>query len=314
MYTIDNIKDSLNLDNSQLQIIGHEETIQFDSFLPISEAHEGSLVWLSEENKDKLLSIQTTKANNIIMSRNDIALVNIRPEKNYLLVDNPKLVYQRIVKKLVNYKKLLGVHPTAVIHENAKLGNNIYIGPYTYIGEASIGDDVVIHGHVYINDNVKIGNSVIIQSGTVIGSEGFGYTRNERGEFEIFPHVGGVIIHNNCEIGANTTIDRGTLGNTILNCGCKIDNLVHIAHNVVIGKHTAVAANSMIAGSTVIGEYCWVAPSSSTRDRISISSNSTIGLGAVVVKSISEPNIYTGNPAREMTQIIKINNFLKTIP
>jgi len=314
MYTIDDIKNSLKLVSAQLQIIGHEETIRFDSFLPIAEGDENSLVWLSEDNKDKPLAIRTTKAKNIILSINDITLVDIQPEKNYILVNNPKLVYQRIVEKLVNYKKTPGIHPTAVIHENAKLGNNIYIGPYTYIGEVSIGDDVAIHGHVYINDNVKIGNSVIIQSGTVIGSDGFGYTRNERGEFEIFPHIGGVVIHDNCEIGANTTIDRGTLGNTILNCGCKIDNLVHIAHNVVIGKHTAIAANSMIAGSTVIGEYCWVAPSSSTRDRISISSNSMIGLGAVVVKSISEPNIYTGNPAKEMTQIIKINNFLKTIP
>lgn len=310
MYTLENIEDILNLTDSQFKIIGKKENIQFNSFLPIDKANDDSLVWLSIENKNKEINIKNTKSKNIILDIKDISLITIAPEKNFIFVNNPKLVYQRIVKKLIYKNKLKNIHPTAIIHKKAKLGHNINIGPFTYIGEASIGDNVCIHGNVFIYDNVTIGNNVVIQAGTVIGSEGFGLTRNEKNELENFPHIGGVIIHDDCEIGANTTIDRGTLGNTILNNGCKIDNLIHIAHNVVIGKHTGVAANTVIAGSTIIGEYCWVAPSVSFRDRINIPSNSTIGIGAVVTKSIPKPDIYAGNPAKEMSQIIKINNFL----
>jgi UDP-3-O-[3-hydroxymyristoyl] glucosamine N-acyltransferase len=230
--------------------------------------------------------------------------------KNFILVENPKLIYQRIVEKLFHKRALNGIHPTSVIHPKALIGINVNIGPFTYIGEVSIGDNAYIYGNVYIYDNVVIGNNVVIQAGTVIGSDGFGLTRNENREFENFPHIGGVIIEDNVEIGANTTIDRGTLGNTILMQGSKIDNLVHIAHNVEIGKHSAVVANSMVAGSTKIGNYCWVAPSASLRDRIHIPSESTIGMGAVVTKSILQPGTYTGNPAKELSEIVSIQKFL----
>src|SRR5690606_230154 len=123
--------------------------------------------------------------------------------------------------------------------------------------------------------------NVTINAGTVIGAEGFGYQRNENGEFEKFPHIGGVIINDNVDVGSNTSIDRGALGNTIIGEGAKIDNLVHIAHNVKVGKHAAVIAHAMIGGSSVIGDYSWVAPNSAIRDQISIGNRVTVGLGAV---------------------------------
>ena len=134
---------------------------------------------------------------------------------------------------------------------------------------------------------------------TTIGGTGFGYEKNTDGEFELFPHIGGVRIEKNVDIGANTCIDRGTLGNTIIGAGSKIDNLVHIAHNVKIGRNCAIIAHSMIGGSTVINDNCWVAPSACVRDGISIGSNSIIGLGSVVVKPIPDNEVWAGNPARK---------------
>ena len=286
MFNYNDIELILDRDS---EIIGNKNDIQFDSCLPIDEAKASSIVWLSPENKNKISSIDGTAASNIIIQKNEFIPFQKYKDKIFILVDNPKLIYQRIVQNLFFKRNLNGVHHTAII-------NNVYI-----------------YGNVYIHDKVKIGNNVIIQSGSVIGSDGFGLTRNENYEFENFPHIGGVIIEDNVEIGANTTIDRGTLGNTLLKEGCKIDNLVHIAHNVEIGKHTAIVANVMIAGSTKIGDFCWIAPSSSIRDRVNIPSNTTIGLGAIVVKSVNKSGIYTGNPAKELTEVIKIQNYLNKI-
>lgn len=310
MFNYNDIELILDRDS---EIIGNKNDIQFDSCLPIDEAKASSIVWLSPENKNKISSIDGTAASNIIIQKNEFIPFQKYKDKIFILVDNPKLIYQRIVQNLFFKRNLNGVHHTAIINNNAKLGQNVNIGPFAYIGDAEIGDNVYIYGNVYIHDKVKIGNNVIIQSGSVIGSDGFGLTRNENYEFENFPHIGGVIIEDNVEIGANTTIDRGTLGNTLLKEGCKIDNLVHIAHNVEIGKHTAIVANVMIAGSTKIGDFCWIAPSSSIRDRVNIPSNTTIGLGAIVVKSVNKSGIYTGNPAKELTEVIKIQNYLNKI-
>jgi len=147
----------------------------------------------------------------------------------------------------------------------------------------------------------------------VIGADGFGYQRNDKGEFEKFPHIGGVVIKDNVEIGSNTSIDRGALGNTIIEEGAKIDNLVHIAHNVKVGKHSAVIANSMIGGSTIIGDYSWVAPSVCMRDQISTGNNVTIGLGAVVLKSIPEGETWTGSPAKPLAEFLELQKKLKKL-
>lgn len=132
----------------------------------------------------------------------------------------------------------------------------------------------------------------------MIGADGFGYQRNESGELEKFPHLGGVVIEDNVEIGSNTCIDRGTLGDTIIREGSKIDNLVHIAHNVIVGRHAIVIAHSMVGGSVRIGDYAWVSPSACLRDVISIGDRSTVGLGAVVVKDVPDGGTVMGTPAR----------------
>jgi UDP-3-O-[3-hydroxymyristoyl] glucosamine N-acyltransferase len=152
-----------------------------------------------------------------------------------------------------------------------------------------------------------LGNGAFLSGGPV----GFGYSRNEKGELEKFPHLGGVVIEDDVDIGSNTSIDRGTLGNTLIRQGAKIDNLVHIAHNVVVGKHAAVIAHAMIGGSTVIGDYGWVAPSAALMNGIAIGTYATVGLGAVVTKDIPADETWAGIPARPLKEFSAIQRALK---
>jgi UDP-3-O-[3-hydroxymyristoyl] glucosamine N-acyltransferase len=164
--------------------------------------------------------------------------------------------------------------------------------------EVSIGEGTIIHSNVTIYSGVTIGDNCTIMAGAVIGSEGFGYEKDEDGDLFKIAHLGGVVIGNNVDIGANTCIDRGTLGHTIIEDGVKIDNLVHIAHNAHIKKGSVIIANAMIAGSVVVGENSWVAPSSSIREGLKIGNNALVGLGAVVVKDVDSHTIVKGNPAK----------------
>ena len=169
----------------------------------------------------------------------------------------------------------------------------------------------IIYGNVTINDRTTIGNNVKVQSGTVIGGEGFGYLKSDKLGIINFPHIGGVVLEDNVEVGANNTIDRGALSNTILRKDVKTDSLVHIAHNVVIGERTLIMANAMFSGSVTVGKDCWISPSSSMRDTIKIGDNVTVGLGAVVTKNIPSNQIWTGSPARELKEFIKTLNKIK---
>lgn len=191
-----------------------------------------------------------------------------------------------------------GIHPTAVI-ESKISGKNVYIGPFVYIGKnVTIGNNCKINSNVSIYGNTVIGNNVIVDSCTVIGADGFGFEKNNSGKWEKFPHIGGVEIHDDVEIGANTCIDRGTLENTVIGKGTKIDNLVHIAHNVTIGTNCVVIAQSLIAGSCVIEDNAYIAMSVCVRNGIKIGKNSVVGMGAVVTKNVS-PNITVfGVPAK----------------
>jgi UDP-3-O-[3-hydroxymyristoyl] glucosamine N-acyltransferase len=226
--------------------------------------------------------------------------IPIQAQKCLIFVENPKITFLRIANKYFVTTPYKGIHQSAVIHCEAEIATNIYVGPNTYVGKCKIGAGSIIHGNCYFYDNVTVGENVVIHANTVIGADGFGYQRNEDGSFEKFPHIGGVIIEDDVEIGANTCIDRGALGNTIIRNGAKIDNLVHIAHNVVIGRNSAVIANAMIGGSVVVGENTWIAPSASIRDQVTIGNNVTIGMSSLVTKSIPNDEVWIGSPAKKL--------------
>ena len=302
-----------------LEIVKYVEVVRgpknnyFQKVSDIGSATANSLIWIKSKNKQVEEIIKNTLAKFIICGP-EIDINKLPPDKSVIIVSDPKLEFIRIIKKLFSAPQRYGTHKTAEIHPDAMIHENTYIGPNTYIGkDCKIDEGTIIHGNCYIYDNVIIGKNVKINANTVVGSEGYGYSRNEKGEFEHFPHIGGVIIEDNVDIGSNSSIDRGALGNTIIKYGAKIDNLVHIAHNVVVGKHTAVIANSMIGGSVVIGDYSWVAPSASIINQAQIGNKSTIGMAAVVTKDVPDNETWAGMPARPMEQFLKIQKGLKSL-
>jgi UDP-3-O-[3-hydroxymyristoyl] glucosamine N-acyltransferase len=223
----------------------------------------------------------------------------LEDENAFLIASEPRYLFSKIVNNFFSSTQS-GIHASAIIHEDAVIGENCFIGPFCYIGKSSLGNNVRLHGNCFIYDEVRIGNDVTIHAGTVIGSDGFGYTRNEAGAVEKFPHLGGVEIGDDVEIGANTCIDRGSLGNTIIGNGVKIDNLVHIAHNVIIEENSFIIANAMIGGSTVVGRNAWIAPSASILQQLKIGDNALVGVGSVVRENIPSDETWAGVPAKKI--------------
>lgn len=245
--------------------------------------------------------------------------------KNYLIVANPSQAFQTATEKLVRdthpYTHFDGIHPTAVIHATAKLGQNVMVAPQAVIdGNVTIGDNTIIGAGVYIGPGVIIGNScllhprsvvregcilgdrVILQPGAVIGSCGFGYTPNEMGHHIKLTHLASVIIESDVEIGANSSIDRGRLKPTCVKRGTKIDNLVQIAHGVVIGEDNIIVAQTGIAGSSSTGKHVVLAGQVAVNGHIHLGDGVVVAARSAVLRSISTAGTYGGAPAVPMDE------------
>jgi UDP-3-O-[3-hydroxymyristoyl] glucosamine N-acyltransferase len=277
----------------------------------INIADEWSISWIKKGAKNANDLIFNTNAKIIIIPKD--LKVNSKDNTVFILSDNPRLSFIKVIDKFFKAKIRSGIHPTASVSKGVNIDFSNYIGAFTYIGKAKIGKNNIIHGHVYIYDGVEIGDNVEIHAGTVIGADGFGYERDEDGQIYKFPHIGGVIIEDNVEIGSNTCIDRGSLGNTILRKGSKIDNLVHIAHNVEVGENSFVIANAMVGGSTKIGNNTWIAPSVSLMNGIKIGSKTTIGMSSLVTKDVPDDQTWTGSPARPLKDFVELQQKLKKL-
>ncbi|MBL0742437.1 UDP-3-O-(3-hydroxymyristoyl)glucosamine N-acyltransferase [Chryseolinea lacunae] len=290
-------------------------SIRIARALPAHEADAESVVWIKPGNPNAAAIIAATPAPLIVCDEPTwTALAEAKTTKVYLLTPEPKRIFSKLVNKLLVRQPAPGIHPTASIHPNAKIGSGCSIGPFTYIGEATVGNNTIIHGHCHIYDQVEIGSACILHAGVVIGSDGFGYARDENNAIEKFPHIGGVKIGNHVEIGANTCIDRGALGNTVIADGVKIDNLVHIAHNVRIHANAFIIANAMIGGSTTVGEAAWVAPSASILQQLNIGDNATVGVGAIVTKDVPPGQTWTGSPAKPLSEFLATQKKIKNLP
>jgi len=272
---------------------------------PIAHAQPGDISFCGATARNPQELLSNTRASLLIVDQNipiDEASLTRAGVQAVIRTNNARLDFIRVVTKLFARPHPQGVHPTAVVSPLAKVDPSSYIGPLCSVGDAEIGEGTLIHAGVHIYDGVRIGRNVIIHSGTVVGADGFGYERNEQGGWEKFPHLGGVVIEDDVEIGANSCIDRGTLGDTRICEGCRIDDIVYIAHNVYIGKQTVVIAHSMVAGGTHIGNASWVAPCACLRDRIQIGDEVTIGIGAVVTKDVPSKTTVLGVPARSLEE------------
>jgi UDP-3-O-[3-hydroxymyristoyl] glucosamine N-acyltransferase len=264
--------------------------IEFDS----SNKDSDVLMWVSKKNEEvaKQLTIGTLICSSDYTPYKD-------ENVNLIFCDNPRESFSKTLKEFFIKKKSPLISASAQINENVEIGNNCNIGNFVVIEEnCRIGNNCSIDHGTVIKSNTILKDNVTIGANCVIGGVGFGYEKNETGIYDFIPHIGNVIIENNVEIGNNTCIDRAVLGSTILKEYVKVDNLVHIAHGVKIGKNSLIIANAMIAGSVIIGENVWIAPSSSVLNKLSIDSGSTIGMGAVVIRPVKQGETIIGNPGK----------------
>ena len=227
---------------------------------------------------------------------------------------NPRLDFCRVLERFFAPPRPQGADPSAVIHPSAVMGQRCFIGPGCVISDGvEMGDDVVLYGRVFLYPGTRLGHRVTIHAGAVLGADGFGYEKRADGSWQKFPHLGGVLVGDDVEIGANTTIDRGSLSDTVIERGVKIDNLVQIGHNSRIGADTLVIAGAVICGSARIGPRTWVAPQSCIRDQVTVGGDSTIGMGAVVNADTAPGATMVGWHARPALATKRIFTFLQRI-
>ncbi len=306
-----------------------DKNLTFSNVAKIEEAKKGDLTFLYLSSYEKFFP--TTKASIIIVKPD---FKKTREDLTYIFVENPNVAFQKIIVKYFSKLPELSVTPknifisqTAKIGKNVKFGNNVVVKDRTVIEDNSfifdntviledcfIGDGTIIYPNVSIRENCKIGKNVIIHSGTSIGSDGFGFTPDENGVYFKVPQIGNVVIEDNVEIGSNVSIDRAALGSTVIRKGAKIDNLVQIAHNVVIGENTVISGQTGISGSTKIGKNCILAGQVGLAGHLEISDKIIIGAQSGVSKSLTKPGMYFGYPAKEISTALRTEAHIRNLP
>ena len=281
-----------------------------DNLKTIQDANDSSLSFVANQKYSKYLS--SSKALAFIVHPNTIDGID---EGNYLVTDDPYLAFAKASSLFSSnlIKQNIGsVHPTATVFPETNLGKNVVIGPNVYIGpNCSIGDFSSIRANSSLVSDVQVGSNTHVHNGAVLGSDGFGYAPSKDGYIKI-EQLGSLIIGSDVEIGAGCTIDRGALGDTHINDGVKLDNQVHIAHNVELGRHSAIAACCAIAGSTVIGKNFKMGGLSGVLGHLNIADNVTVGAHTLITKSIKESGEYIGiMPAQKPKDWAKSSIFIK---
>lgn len=297
------IISGINID----RVIG-EADIAVNAVVSIGDASvtRTSLFWCSDKNKEQLLQV---KEGIVIVSpaAYEYAAANVSGDTSgsitWLVAEKPRYVFMQVLKRIREGAVKWGyIAESARIHESVILDrSSVSIGENVVIEAGSkIGKNVLIDHNTVIKSDTVIGDYVKIGANCTIGGVGFGYELNDEGAYELMPHIGNVVLKSNSEIGNNTCIDRAVLGSTIIGENVKIDNLVHIAHGVEIGKNSLIIANAMIAGSVKIGENCWVAPSVSIIQKTQVGENAVVGLGSVVIRNVDASTVVAGVPAKKL--------------
>lgn len=254
-----------------------------DNVAPLGDANETSLSFNKKSDNDR--------ASGCIIARgNDGGALTIQSS-------DPRLDFIRAIAWLDKNIGFAEHLQPAIVHETATVGANVYLGK-----NVKIGANTVIEPNVVILDNTSIGESCLIRANASIGSDGFGFERMSDRTPIRFVHLGGVDIGNDVEIGSNTCISKGTLGNTVIEDGVKIDNLVHVAHNCVLRKGAFIIACAELSGGVEVGENAWVAPNAAVREQIKIGANAVVGLSAVVTKPVADNTVVAGNPAKVLNR------------
>ncbi len=293
------------------RVEGNENAV-VNTFAKIEEGKEGAITFLS--NPKYTSYIYDTQAT-IVLINEDVVL---EQPVNATLI-RVKNAYECVAKLLQMYvasqPKKTGVHPLAFVADSAEIGNDVYIGPFAYIGEGvKIGDGTIINPNVTIYDGCQIGKNVTIHAGSVIGADGFGFAPNQEG-YEKIPQVGIVIIEDNVEIGANTCVDRSTMGQTVIHKGVKLDNLIQVAHNCEIGENTVMSAQVGMAGSTKIGSWCMVGGQAGFSGHIHVADKTMVGAQCGVINNTKgNGETLIGSPAMDPKDFFKAKALYRRLP
>jgi UDP-3-O-[3-hydroxymyristoyl] glucosamine N-acyltransferase len=301
------------------------------SFGKIEEAQAGQLAFLANPKYEDFLystGASIIIINDVLELKQPVAGVLIRVPDAYTAFATLLGKYQQMMQQ-----QLTGVQQPVYISASASYGQNVFIGAFTFLGEnvkvgnntkiypnaflgnnVSVGDNSVIHPGVKIYHDCIIGKNVIIHAGTVIGSDGFGFAPQADGSFQKVPQIGNVVIEDNVEIGANTTIDRATIGSTLIKAGAKLDNLIQVAHNVEIGNSTVIAAQSGISGSTKVGKSVMIGGQVGIVGHINIGDGAKINAQSGVSKSVDAGKAVTGSPAFDYTAALRSQAINRKLP
>ena len=325
-FTVDQIADLI-----EGTVNGNGATL-ISNFDKIEEGKSGSISFLSNPKYESFL--YQTDASAVIISK-DLTLK--KPVKTALIrVSDPYLAFTVLLQKYQELveRKETGIQVPSYVAENAQISENVFVGRFTLVdSESQIGKNSQIYDRVSIGKNVTIGcdctiypgvviykdciigNNVVIHANSVIGSDGFGHAPQADGTFKSIPQLGNVVIEDDVSIGSNTTIDRATMGSTIIRKGVKIDNLVQIAHNVEIGSNTAIAAQTGISGSTKVGENCLIAGQVGVAGHITIAPKTIVTGQSGVTKSVKKPGqTLGGTPASNNVDFLKRNALIRQLP
>jgi len=295
-------------DLTNSNIVGNKDFI-VDNLSTLENASNSSITFIANTKYRKHL--KNSKSLAIITNQENLE----EDHRNYIVNENPYEVYAHVSKLFKSGNIELenkSIHPSAVISNDVILGKNVSIGANVVIGpNCSIGNNVIIKSNCSIVQDVEISESTIIHNGSVLGSDGFGYAPTKNGYIKI-EQIGGLIIGSNVEIGACCSIDRGAISDTEIHDGVKLDNQIQIAHNVIIGKNSAIAASCAIAGSTVIGKNFRMGGLSGVIGHLKICDDVTVGAHTLITKDIKEPGNYVGTmPAQDKKNWAKSSVFIK---
>ncbi|MDZ4793214.1 MAG: UDP-3-O-(3-hydroxymyristoyl)glucosamine N-acyltransferase [Bacteroidota bacterium] len=308
-----------------------DPAVSVGSFGKIEEAREGQLTFFANPKYEDFL--YTTRASVIIINadyalREKINATLIRVPDAYsafatLLSKYQEIVQQQLtgvqepsyIAKTAHYGDQVFIGAFAYLGENVSLGNNTKIFPHVFIGNnTSIGDNCIIHPGVKIYHDCKIGSNVTIHAGTVIGSDGFGFAPQADGTLKKVPQIGNVVIEDQVEIGANATIDRATIGSTLIKSGAKLDNLIQIAHNVEVGNYSVIAAQAGISGSTKLGKGVMIGGQAGLVGHIQLGDGAKVNAQSGVSKSIEAGKAVTGSPAYDYTSALRSQAIARKLP
>ena len=310
------------------EIIG-DENVTVCTFAKIEEGTKGALSFLANP---KYASYIYDTQSSIVLVNNDF--VPERPIQATLI--KTANAYESLAKLMALYEsvkpKKTGISPMASVAATATIGENVYIGPFVSIGEkaiignntiieantsvgdnAMVGSDCILYNHVTIYHDCKVGNRCILHAGSVVGADGFGFAPGTNG-YEKIPQIGIAILEDDVEIGANTCIDRATMGATVIKRGVKLDNMVQVAHNVVIDEHTVMAAQCGVAGSTKIGSWCMVGGQAGISGHIKIGNQVKVGGHSGVTNNVQDGKAVMGYPSFEHTQFARATVIFKKLP